>query len=86
MLRKESEVAEMEMVKKLEPLALLLLIVAGLNWAIVALFDTNVITEVFGTGTFTDVVYVVFGVSALMLIPRLMEELHLGRGPHPRGV
>ena len=86
MLRKESEVAEMEMVKKLEPLALLLLIVAGLNWAIVALFDTNVITEVFGTGAFTDVVYVVFGVSALMLIPRLMEELHLGRGPHPRGV
>jgi hypothetical protein len=86
MLRNESEVAEMEMVKKLEPLALLLLIVAGLNWAIVALFDTNVITEVFGTGTFTDVVYVVFGVSALMLIPRLMEELHLGRGPHPRGV
>jgi uncharacterized protein len=86
MLRIESEVAEMEMVKMLEPLALLLLIVAGLNWAIVALLDTNVITEVFGTGTFTDVVYVVFGVSALMLIPRLMEELHLGRGPHPRGV
>ncbi len=86
MLRTKGEVAEMEMVKKLEPLALVLLIVAGLNWAIVALFDTNVITEVFGTGTFTDVVYVVFGVSALMLIPRLMEELHLGRGPHPRGV
>ena len=86
MLRQESEVAEMEMVKKLEPVALLLLIVAGLTWAIVALFDTNVITEVFGTGTFTDVVYVVFGASALMLIPRLMEELHLGRGPHPRGV
>jgi uncharacterized protein len=76
----------MEMVKKLEPVALFLMIVASLNWAIIALFDTNVITEVFGTGTFTDVVYVVFGVSALVLIPRLMEELHLGRGPHPRGV
>ena len=76
----------MEMVKRLEPVALLLMIVASLNWAIIALFDTNVITEVFGTGTFTDVVYVVFGVSALMLIPRLMEGLHLGQGPHPRGV
>jgi uncharacterized membrane protein YuzA (DUF378 family) len=76
----------MEMIKKLEPLALFLMILAALNWAIIALFDTNVVTEIFGTGTFTDVVYVVFGVSALMLIPRLMEELHLGRGPHPRGV
>jgi uncharacterized membrane protein YuzA (DUF378 family) len=75
----------MEMVKRLEPLALFLMIIAALNWAIVALFDTNVITEVFGTGTATDVVYVIFGVSALMLIPRLMDELHLGRGPHPRG-
>jgi uncharacterized membrane protein YuzA (DUF378 family) len=76
----------MEMIKKLEPLALFLLILAALNWAVIALFDTNVVTEVFGTGTLTDIVYVVFGVSALMLIPRLMEELHLGRGPHPRGV
>jgi uncharacterized protein len=76
----------MEMVKKLEPLALFLMIVAALNWAILALFDTNVITEVFGTGTFTDVIYVAFGVSALILLPRLMESLHLGRGPHPRGV
>ena len=76
----------MEMVKKLEPLALFLMIVAALNWAILALFDTNVITEVFGTGTFTDVIYVAFGVSALVLLPRLMDSLHLGRGPHPRGV
>ena len=41
----------MEFVRRLEPLALFLLIVAALNWAIIALFDTNVITEVFGTGT-----------------------------------
>jgi uncharacterized membrane protein YuzA (DUF378 family) len=76
----------MEMVKKLEPLALFLMIVAALNWAIVSLFDTNVITEVFGTGTLTDIVYVAFGVSALIWVPRLMEGLHLGHGPHPRGV
>lgn len=76
----------METVKKLEPLALVLLIIAALNWAVVSLFDTNVITEVFGSGTVTDVIYVLFGVSALMLIPRLMDELHLGHGPHPRGV
>jgi uncharacterized membrane protein YuzA (DUF378 family) len=76
----------MEIVKRLEPVALFLMIIAALNWAIVALFDTNVITEVFGTGTATDVIYVLFGVSALVWVPRLMDELHLGHGPHPRGV
>jgi hypothetical protein len=76
----------MEMVRKLEPLALFLMIVAALNWAVVALFDTNVISEVFGTGTVTDIVYVVFGVAALVWVPKLLEELHLGHGPHPRGV
>jgi len=76
----------MEMVKKLEPLALFLMIIAALNWAIVSLFDTNVITEIFGTGTVTDVIYVLFGVSALVWIPRLMDAMHLGHGPHPSGV
>ena len=76
----------MEMLRKFEPLALLLMIVAGLNWAIISLFDTNVITEIFGTGTVTDVIYVLFGVSALVWVPRLMDEFHLGHGPHPRGV
>jgi uncharacterized membrane protein YuzA (DUF378 family) len=76
----------MEMVRKLEPLALFLMIVAALNWAIIALFETNVISEVFGTGTLTDVIYVVFGVAALVWVPKLLEELHLGHGPHPRGV
>ena len=76
----------MEMVRKLEPLALFLMIVAALNWAIVALFDTNVISEVFGAGTLTDVIYVVFGLAALVWVPRLFEGLHLGHGAHPRGV
>jgi uncharacterized membrane protein YuzA (DUF378 family) len=76
----------MEMLKRFEPLALFLMIIGALNWAIISLFDTNVITEVFGTETVTDVIYVLFGVSALVWVPRLMEELHLGHGAHPRGV
>ena len=76
----------MELVKRLEPVALMLMIIAALNWAIVALFDTNVVTEIFGSGTATDVVYVLFGLSALVFVPRLLDELHIGHGPHPRGV
>ena len=75
----------MEFIKRLEPLWLAFVLIGALNWAIVSLFDTNVVTEVFGTGTVTDVLYVLMGVSALMLLPRFMSELHLGDRTHPRG-
>ena len=74
----------MEMVKKFEPLALLFMIVGALNWGILALTDTNVVAEIFGTGTVSDVLYVLVGLSGLMFVPRLVEALHIG-GPHPRG-
>ena len=76
----------MEMVKRFERLALLVVFLGALNWGILGITDTNVLAEIFGTGTLTDIVYVIVGVAGLMLIPRLMEEFHLGAGPHPRGV
>ena len=77
----------MEMIRRLEPLALFFMIVGALNWGILGLFEENLVTEIFGTGTFTDVVYVVIGVSALVWVPRLLEGMHIGHhGPHPRGV
>jgi len=68
----------MSLLKRLEPLWLLLVIVGCLNWAIIALFDTNVLSNIFGGGTATDVVYVIVGFAALMFVPRLLEEMHLG--------
>ena len=78
----------MEMLKRLEPLALFVVIVGALNWGILGITggETNVLAEVFGTGTFTDVVYAVIGLAGLYFIPRLLDALHLGAGPHPRGV
>ena len=76
----------MEMLKRFEPIALLIMVLGALNWGMVGLFDENVISDIFGTGTFTDVVYTVVGVCGLVWIPRLLEELHLGgHAPHPRG-
>jgi uncharacterized membrane protein YuzA (DUF378 family) len=76
----------MELLKRFDPLWIVLLIIGGLNWAILALFDTNVVAEVFGTGTAADVLYVLVGVAALMFVPRLMEDMHIGGRPtHPRG-
>ena len=78
----------MEMLKRFEPVALVLMFIGAVNWGILGITDgeTNVLAEIFGTGTLTDVVYVVIGVAALMWLPRLMETFHLGHGPHPRGV
>jgi uncharacterized membrane protein YuzA (DUF378 family) len=78
----------MEMLKRLEPLALFVMIVGALNWGILGVTggETNVLTEVFGTGSFIDVVYVVIGLAGLYFVPRLLDALHIGAGPHPRGV
>jgi uncharacterized protein len=76
----------MDLLKRLDPLWIALLIVGGLNWAILALFDTNVVTEIVGTGTGADIVYVIVGFAALMFVPRLLEGMHVTHRPtHPRG-
>jgi uncharacterized membrane protein YuzA (DUF378 family) len=78
----------MEMLKRFEPLAMLVVFLGALNWGILGITDgeTNVLSEIFGTGTLVDVIYVIVGVAALMLVPRLMEEFHVGTGAHPHGV
>ena len=76
----------MEFVKRLEPVALLIMFLGALNWGILGITDggTNVLSDIFGDGTLLNVVYVVIGASALVFVPRLMDMLHIGEGPHPR--
>ena len=76
----------MEMIKRLEPIALLIVVLGALNWGMVGLFDTNVVSDVFGSGTLLDVVYTVVGVCGLILVPRTLEGMHVKEHmPHPRG-
>ncbi|MDX6705509.1 MAG: hypothetical protein QOK16_2122 [Solirubrobacteraceae bacterium] len=73
----------MDLLRRLDPLWIALLIIGGLNWAVIALFDTNVVSEIFGSGTAADVLYVLVGIAALMCVPRLLEGMHLtGRHTH----
>jgi len=79
----------MEMLKRFEPFALMLMFIGALNWGIIGVTggETNVLAEIFGTGTLIDIVYVVIGVAALMWLPRMLEAFHLGHDhAHPRGV
>ena len=39
----------MEFMKRLEPLWLALVVLGALNWLMVGLFDTNVVTEILGS-------------------------------------
>jgi uncharacterized membrane protein YuzA (DUF378 family) len=76
----------MEFMKRLEPLWLTLVVIGALNWLMVGLFDTNVVTEIFGTGTASDVVYVIVGIAGLAMLPRLFEGVRLAGGrTHPTG-
>jgi uncharacterized membrane protein YuzA (DUF378 family) len=79
----------MEMIKRFEPVALLLMVLGALNWGILGVTDgeTNVLFEIFGEGTLLNVIYVVVGVAGLIYIPRLLEAMNVGGGhsAHPRG-
>lgn len=57
--------------KVLDMIAWILLIVGGLNWGLVGLFNFNLVDAIFGMGsTMSMVVYSLVGLSALLAIFR----------------
>lgn len=54
--------------KLLFKLAMVLLIVGGINWLLVGLFDVNLVSGIFGNGSFTTFLYVLVGISALVMM------------------
>ncbi|MGB9941173.1 DUF378 domain-containing protein [Methanosarcina sp.] len=50
-------------------LALILVIVGGLNWGLIGLFDFNLVAALFGEGsTLSRIVYILVGLAALYTI------------------
>lgn len=54
--------------KLLFKLAIVLLIIGGLNWLLVGLFDVNLVSAIFGKGTLATIIYVLVGISALAIM------------------
>ncbi|MCQ6267169.1 DUF378 domain-containing protein [Fictibacillus sp. WQ 8-8] len=53
----------------LKQLATLLAIIGALNWGLIGLFDFNVVTAIFGSGSaLTQIIYVLVGLSGLWLL------------------
>lgn len=46
-------------------LALVLLVVGGLNWGLVGLLNFNLVTTLLGEGMLTNIVYILVGLSAV---------------------
>jgi uncharacterized membrane protein YuzA (DUF378 family) len=61
-------------------IAMALLIIGGLNWAMVGLFDVDVVATLFGAGSpASRIVYVLVGLSALYSI---YTAAKMGRSRH----
>jgi uncharacterized membrane protein YuzA (DUF378 family) len=58
----------------LDWIALILVIIGGLNWGLVGLFSYNVVNGIFGIGTVTTIIYVLVGLSALYMIYYAMKD------------
>lgn len=55
--------------KTLNAIALVLLIIGGLNWGLIGLFGFDMVAALFGAATFmTRTVYVIVGIAALYSI------------------
>jgi uncharacterized membrane protein YuzA (DUF378 family) len=60
--------------KALNTLTLLLVVIGGLNWGLVGLFDFDLVAALFGAGSvLSRIVYILVGLSAAwQLVSRLM--------------
>lgn len=56
-------------------IAIVLLIVGGLNWGLVGLFDFDLVAAIFGPGTtLARVVYILVGIAAVVKIALLLDR------------
>jgi len=62
-------------------IALVLIIIGGLNWGLVGFFDYNLVDAVFGDGsTVSRVVYALVGVAALYKVAVAIGSRAMGSG------
>ena len=58
----------------LDWIALILVIIGGLNWGLVGLFGLDLVATIFGAGILAKIIYVLVGLSALWMIYMAMKE------------
>lgn len=49
-------------------LAMVLVIIGGLNWGLVGLFSYDLVSSIFGTGSVANIVYDLVGLAAVYMV------------------
>lgn len=64
----------------LQKCALVLLIIGGINWALVGIADFNLVEAIFGIETaLTRIIYVLVGISAIISLSTLFMDFNSKR-------
>ena len=58
----------------LDWIAIVLVIIGGLNWGFVGFFNFDLVKTIFGTGTLMKVVYDLVGLAALYMIYHVSKK------------
>ncbi len=59
---------------KLDWIALILLIIGGLNWGLVGLFSFDLVAAIFGEGILSRIIYTLVGLAAIYTIYYVAED------------
>ncbi len=63
--------------KTLNAVALALIIIGGINWGLVGLFDFNLVAAIFGIDSwFSNLIYILVGLAALYSIVLFKPVMH----------
>ena len=71
---------------KFDFIALLLVIIGGLNWGLVGLFELDLVAAIFGSmSVLSRIIYILVAIGALYTAVRSpsFAHMHLGRPAHP---
>ncbi|NGX58203.1 MAG: hypothetical protein K940chlam3_01108 [Chlamydiae bacterium] len=60
--------------KYLDLIVVILLIIGGLNWGLVGLFDFNLVSFIFGVTIIAKIIYIVVGLAAVYKIFTLTQN------------
>lgn len=61
--------------KFLDTIALILVIIGGINWGLVGLFEFNIVSVLFGTfSAMTRIIYCLIGIASLYSISFFIKE------------
>lgn len=63
----------MRNLKALNMIAMILVVVGGLNWGLVGAFDFNLVAAILGESMIANIVYILVGLSAILVAVNSMK-------------